>query len=182
LEIYCCFSGDAMSRKRKVDLIKIQKLKDAGMSVTDIAKKMDVSKAAISKGFKKLGLSGSQDVILRAATQINTSKINAMAKLERIAKGIEDELTYVEKTMKTTSNAERREWEKTHIGYNAEVRKQLSLLLEISQALYRIEEVDAFKKIVLEELGKIAPEVRDKVLSALKARRSQGNLNIGGID
>lgn len=167
-----------MSRKRKVDLQKIQGLKDAGLSVTDIAKKMDVSKGAISKGFKKLGLSGSQDVILRAATQINTNKINAMDKIQKIAGIIESELDKIHTELET-SQKDKGELRELQIKHSAEIRKQLSLVLEITQALYRIEEVDAFKKIVLEELGKIAPEVRDKVFNALKQRRNQGNLNMG---
>lgn len=167
-----------MSRKRKADLIEIQKLKDAGLSVTDIASRIGVSKGSVSKGLKKLGLSGSQDVVLRVASEINTSKLNAMDKLHKIATVIESELDKirVELEKATTDKGELRELQ---IKHSAEIRKQLALALEISQALYRIEEIDAFKQIVLEELGKETPELRDRVLKRLKERRNQSSLQMG---
>jgi hypothetical protein len=168
-----------MGRKRKVDLIEIQKLKKAGLCVSDIAKKIGCAKSSVSQGFKDLGLSGSQDVVLRVAGQLNNSKLNAMAKLEKICGVVEGELDRIGEDLKKSKGKARIDWQEIQLKHTAEIRKQLSLLLEISQALYRIEEVDAFKRVVLEELGKIAPEARDKVLSALKARRSQTNLGIG---
>jgi len=168
-----------MPRKRKVDLNQISKLRDSGLSSTDIAAKIGVSKGAISQGFKKLGLSGSQDVVLRVAGQLNNSKLNAMSKLEKICGVVEGELDRIQEELKKAEGRGRIDWQEIQLKHTAEIRKQLSLLLEISQALYRIEEVDAFKRVVLEELGKIAPEARDKVMTALKQRRSQNNLGIG---
>lgn len=171
-----------MPRKRKVDLTKIQNLKDGGMSVGDIAKELDVSPGAISKGFKKLGLSGSQDVVLRVAGQINDSKLDAMAKLKNISEIVESELRGIREYLKGVKGEKRLPWQEMQLKHVAEVRKQLSLLREISETLYRIEEIEAFKKIILECLGGESPELRDRVMQRIKARRNQGNLNMGGND
>jgi len=163
--------------KRKVDLERLEILARQKVSGAEIAKALNVSPGAISKNLKALNFACTKDVTLRAATKINDRKLNAMARLERIAKGIEDELSYVENTMKTTSGEERREWEGNHIKYNAEVRKQISLLREIALTLYNVEEVEAFKKIVIEEIGGCDEEIRRKILDRIRQRRTDTGLS-----
>jgi Na+/phosphate symporter len=131
-----------------------------------------VNEGTISKNVKALNLAQSQDIILRSATKINDRKLNAMTRLERIAKVVEDELTYIRKTIKNTKGEERREWQEVQLKHTAEIRKQVNLLLEIAQALYNVEEVEAFKKVVLEEIGAVDEEIRKKILERIRQRRT----------
>ena len=171
-----------MPRKRKVDLIEYEMLRKRGLTMEEIGKHFGCTKSTISKNAKALTFASAKDVVLRSASKIADKKLNAMGRLERIAKGIEDELTYVEKTMKATSGEERREWEENHIKYNAEVRKQIALLREIALTLYNVEEVEAFKKIVLEEIGAVDEEIRKRIIDRIRSRRTSTGLSgFGGF-
>jgi hypothetical protein len=79
---------------------------------------------------------------------------------------------YIEKNIKTATGDQRKELQEQRLRLVAEVRKQLGLLLDIAQALYNAEEVAAFQKSVLEEIGHAAPEVRDRILHRLNERRA----------
>lgn len=159
-------------RKRRVDLGELRRMIDGGKPQTEMAKFFSVSEGCISKNIKALTLAQSQDVILRSATKINDKKLSAMTRLERIAKVVEDELTYIRKTIKGTKGEERREWQEVQLKHTAEIRKQVNLLLEIAQALYNVEEIDAFKKIVLEEIGNESEELRTRILQRIRERRT----------
>jgi uncharacterized protein YerC len=159
-------------RRRKVDPIELERLLRDGLTMEKIGEHFGVTKGTICKNAKALGLAQSQDVVLRAATKINDKKLSAMTRLERIAKVVEDELTYIRRTIKNTKGEERREWQEVQLKHTAEIRKQVNLLLEIAQALYNIEEVEAFKKIVLEEIGAVNEEIRTKILERIRQRRT----------
>lgn len=159
-------------RHRKVDLIHLRRMHEEGKPGNEMARFFKVSEGTISKNLKALGLAQNQDIVLRSATKINDKKLSAMTRLERIAKVVEDELTYIRRTIKNTKGEERREWQEVQLKHTAEIRKQVNLLLEIAQALYNIEEVEAFKKIVLEEIGNESEELRDRILQRIRQRRA----------
>ena len=158
--------------RRRVDLIQLRRMIDDGKLQNEMAGFFKVSEGTISKNVKALSLAQGQDIILRSATKINDRKLNAMTRLERIAKVVEDELTYIRKTIKGTKGEERREWQEVQLKHTAEIRKQVNLLLEIAQALYNVEEVEAFKKVVLEEIGACDEEIRKKILERIRQRRT----------
>jgi transposase len=163
-------------RRRKVDPIILEKLLRDGLSQKEVAERFKVSEGTISKNVKALTFASAKDVVLRSASKINDKKLNAMTRLERIAKVVEDELTYIRKTIKNTKGEERREWQEVQLKHTAEIRKQVNLLLEIAQALYNIEEVNAFKKIVLEEIGNESEELRNRILQRIRSRRTYSGL------
>jgi len=168
-------------RRRKVDPLQLKQMLDQGKAQKEIAAFFRVSEGTISKNVKTLSLAQSQDVILRSATKINDRKVSAMTRLERIAGVVESELNYIQKTIKGTKGEERREWQEVQLKHTAEIRKQVNLLLEIAQALYNIEEVDAFKKIVLEEIGNESEELRDRILQRIRQRRTYSGLGGSGV-
>ena len=163
-------------RRRKVDPLQLKQMLDQGKLQKEIAGFFRVSEGTISKNIAELNLACNQDVVLRSAQKINDKKINAMGRLERIAKVVEDELTYIRKTIKGTKGGERREWQEVQLKHTAEIRKQVNLLLEIAQALYNIEEIEAFKKIVLEEIGAVDEQIRQKILDRIRQRRTYSGI------
>lgn len=162
--------------RRRVDLIQLRRMIDDGKLQNEMAGFFKVSEGTISKNVKALNLAQGQDIILRSATKINDKKLNAMTRLERIAKVVENELGYIQKTIKGTKGEERREWQEVQLKHTAEIRKQVNLLLEIAQALYNIEEVNAFKKIVLEEIGNESEELRNRILQRIRERRTYSGI------
>ncbi|MFH2034713.1 MAG: hypothetical protein ABIJ26_08475, partial [Candidatus Margulisiibacteriota bacterium] len=62
-----------------------------------------------------------------------------------------------------------------------EIRGQLVLQLDILKTLYDMEAVQEFQKEVLEAIGEIEGNVRNKIITRLKERRAlRGSLSISG--
>jgi Mg2+ and Co2+ transporter CorA len=99
-------------------------------------------------------------------------KINAMSQLRKVNESINKELDYIERQMKGATEEKRRSWQGQKLKHVGEIRKQLSLLLDIAQSLYNAEEVAAFQQIVLEEIGRAAPEIRETILNRLTQARA----------
>lgn len=171
-----------MARRRKVDPVLLEKLLRDGFSQEEVAQKLKVSPGTISKNKKALDFARANDIVLRSASKINDKKLNAMSRLDRIADIVEGELAYIQGVIKNTQGQERREWQEVQLKHTAEIRKQVSLLREIALTLYNVEEVEAFKKIVLEEIGEVNHEVRQKILDRIRQRRTDTGLSvIGGL-
>ncbi len=158
--------------KKKISLIQLEQLVSEGNGVSEIARKLGVTKGAVSKAIKRLNIAFTKDVALRTAPKIADKKINAMTQLTKVNDLINDELNYIQTIIQTASGTERKELQAQQLKHVAEVRKQLGLLLNIAEALYNAEEVAAFQQIVLEEIGNAAPDVRDKILHRLNERRA----------
>lgn len=168
--------GDSMGRKRKTDLVELQNLRNSGLSIGDIAKKIGVNKSSVSKGLKKLGMAGYQDVVLRASTEINNSKLNAMDRLNRISIVVENELIKIQEQLQKATGKDRIPWEKIQLEHLDEIRKQINLLLDITQTLYKVDQIDKFKGAVLSVLSEVDPALRDRFFKLLKERRNQTNI------
>lgn len=157
---------------KKISNLELDQLVREGNGVSEIARKLGVSKGAVSKRLKNLRAGITKDVVLRSAPQIVDRQLNAMDQLKRINGLINNELDYIEKNIKTAKGDERKELQEQRLKHVAEVRKQLGLLLNIAQALYNAEEVAAFQQTVLEEIGHAAPDVKDRILQRLNQRRA----------
>lgn len=158
--------------KKKISFIELEKLVREGNNVSQIAKKIGVTKGAVSKALKKLDVAISKDVALRSAPEIVDKKIDAMSQLIKINQLINTELDYIEGNIKTASDAERKQLQDQKLKHVAEVRKQLGLLLNIAQALYNIDEVKLFQETVLGVIGNASPELRQKIIYELQQRRA----------
>lgn len=157
---------------RKISIIQLEKLVREGNGVSQIARKIGVTKGAVSKALKRLNVAISKDVTLRSAPQIVKKNLDAMAQLININELINNELSYIEENIKTASTKERKELQDQKLKHIAEVRKQLGLLLNIAQAFYSIEEIKQFRQIVIETIGSVSPELRKKIIDALYQQRA----------
>jgi predicted transcriptional regulator len=149
---------------------------EAGLTGAAIAKSLGVGAPAVSKALRKIGVARNQDIVLESAQKINVRKLNAMAQLERINSAIQKQLDEIQKELKSATGPGKADLRDAQIKATAEIRKQLSLLLDISRTLYDVEQVKAFQEIVLEELQNVEPEIRNRVLKRLRERRSTGSL------
>ncbi len=160
-----------MPAKRKVDPIELERLLGSGRTMEQIAARLGVTKGAVSKNAKALKFCGARDVVMRSAQKLNDQRINGMEKLASIMEAVETELTFIRQTIGGTNGQERREWQDSLIKAAAEVRKQLDLLRQLMQTTYDIQMVEEFKQIVMEEIGNVSSELREKIFERIKQRR-----------
>lgn len=158
--------------QKKISIIQLEQLVREGNGVSQIAKKLNVTKGAVSKALKKLNVAISKDVTLRSAPQVVEKKLDAMSQLININELINSELSYIEENIKTASAKERKELQDQKLKHVAEVRKQLGLLLNIAQTFYSVEEIKRFQEIVIKAIGGVSPELRKKIIDALYQQRA----------
>jgi predicted transcriptional regulator len=158
--------------KKKIPIILLDQLVRKGRTVSQIAEELKVTKGAVSKALKRLSVALTKDVVLRSAPKIVDRQIDAMGQLKKINDLINKELDYIESNIQTATGADRKDFQKQRLEHVAEIRKQVDLLLDIAKTLYDTEEVAAFQQIILEEIGRAAPEVQDRIVSRLNERRA----------
>lgn len=157
---------------QKISFVQLEKLVREGNSVSQIAKRMKVSKGGVSKALKRLNVAVTSQAALREAPRIVQKNLDAMSQLININRLINEELNHIEESLKTASAEDRKQLQDQKLKHVAEIRKQLSLLLDIAQTLYNAEEVRVFQETVLEALGSVSPELRHKVMHELQQRRA----------
>jgi transposase-like protein len=183
--------------QKKISFIELEQLVREGNGVSEIARKMGVTKGAVSKALKKLNVAISKDVALRSAPQVVERKINAIEQLQKINeyanelldllmrwnRGDEEALQILESQIATKKvrigKKEEfvREYKFTDprqlaLRAMAEIRGQLEVQMELFKTLYNAEEVAAFQKIVLNEIGHESPETKSRILQRLNERRA----------
>jgi len=165
-----------MARKRKVDPVQLERLLRDGFSQREVAEKFGVGEGTISKNVKVLTFCQAQDVVMRSAIKINDKKLNAMATLERVIKKVEDELKGISASMEGTMGEEKREWLEVQLKYLAETRKQLTLIKELIESTWMMEQLREFQELVLEKVKKFAPEAWSEIQRELKQERSDRSI------
>jgi transposase len=139
---------------------ELMRLVRAGQSPKEIAENLGVGISAVCKRLKLLKIAVTKDVTLRSAPKLVNSGLNAMAQLHKINDLINAELDHIEEAIEGAEGAARQALQDQRLKHVAEIRKQLSLVLEIAQVLYNVDEVKAFQEEVLSAIGEAAPEVR----------------------
>ena len=161
--------------KRKIDLQQLKVLSNKGMSGSEIAKTLGVSEGAVSKNLKALTMAISQDVVLREAKTINDKQLNAMSRLEKMAKDVDNELEDINTELKETKT-EKTELRELKIKFSAEGRKQINSHVDLAKMVYDIGEVRKFQETVIEVIGEVDGEIRNEILKRLKERRALGSV------
>lgn len=167
-----------------------------GNGVSQIARKLKVTKGAVSKALKKMNVAVSKDIALRSAPDVVIQKVNALEQLGKINayanelldllmkwnRGDDEALQILESQVfkkkvrvgdKEESVKEFKFTDPRQLALRAmsEIRGQLHLQMDLFKTLYNAEEVANFQKIVMEEIGYAAPEIRDRILQRLTDRR-----------
>ena len=183
--------------QKKIPIIQLEKLVREGNGVSQIAKKLNVTKGAVSKALKRLNVAISKDVTLRSAPEIVGKKINAIEQLEKINsyanelldllmawnRGDDKALQILESqiTTKKVRVGDKEEFVKEYkftdprqlaLRAMAEIRGQLEVQMELFKTLYNAEEVAAFQQIVMEEISSVSPETKARILQRLNERRA----------
>ena len=182
--------------KKKISYIELEQMVREGNGVSQIARKLKVTKGAVSKALKKMNVAVSKDIALRSAPDVVIQKVNALEQLGKINtyanelldllmkwnRGDDEALQILESQVfkkkvrvgdKEESVKEFKFTDPRQLALRAmsEIRGQLHLQMDLFKTLYNAEEVANFQKIVMEEIGYAAPEIRDRILQRLTDRR-----------
>jgi predicted transcriptional regulator len=182
--------------KKTISIVQLEKLVRQGNGVSQIAKKMGVTKGAVSKKLKALNVAVTKDVSLHHAGDIVERKINAIEQLQKINdyanelldllmrwnRGDEVAIQVLESQVarKKVRVGDKEEFVQQYkfkdprelaIKAMQEIRGQLNLQLDIFKTLYDMAAVAEFQKEVLEAIGNASPELRDQIVRNLQKGR-----------
>jgi len=170
---------------------------DQKLGCTAIAKQLGCSKAAVSKRMKKLGMFISKKVALYHAGDLVERKINMVDQLQKINdnanelldllmawnRGDDTALQILESQVSTkkvrvgqveelVKEYKFKDPRELALKAMQEIRGQLNLQLDIFKALYDLESIAEFQKEVITIIGEVAPDVRQRIIEALKENRA----------
>jgi hypothetical protein len=155
----------------KVRADELRQFLDAGHTQAQAARHFGVSEPAIYQRLKKMRALGVRIVALEHAGRIVDEKLGASARLERIQRVIDGELTWaVERSRQ--EGADRASLQDVILRLTAEVRQQLGLQLAISRTLVDLRVVKEFQESVVEIIRQEAPETARRIIERLKERRA----------
>jgi DNA-binding LacI/PurR family transcriptional regulator len=126
--------------------------------LNEIAREVKRSPATVSRVLK--GLKISKAITIAKAGKILNEKLDAAQQLKKINKKANEILDRTDPASPEVV-----------LKAMAEIRGQLKLQLEIFQALYNVEEVAKWQNEVMDILGEVAPDVRDRFYQRLHERR-----------
>jgi len=184
--------------KPKIDRVELNQMLKAGKSQREVAQVFGVTEGAISKAKKELNLAVVQNVAMESAHKVVDKNLDAVAQLQRInkkanqmlneltgedqiidriVKAVEGALTYEGDPKKQAAYIRRIVKQVSQDRFlalksMAEIRGQLNLELDIFKTLYDMEAVAEFQREVLNVIGEVAPDVRDRIVKNLKERRA----------
>jgi len=189
---------------KKISNVELEQLIREGNGVSEIARKLKVSKGAVSKRLKALNVAITRDVTLHHAGEIVEKKLDAIEQLQKINeyanelldllmrwnRGDEGALQILESQVRKVklrgSEEEVTEYKfkdprELALKAMAEIRGQLALQLDIFKALYDMAAVAEFQKEVLTAIGEVSSDVRSKIIHNLqKARAIRSTLDFPG--
>jgi hypothetical protein len=182
--------------KKTISIVQLEKLVRQGNGVSQIAKKMGVTKGAISKKLKALNVAVTKDVSLHHAGDIVERKIDAIEQLQKINDYANELLDLLMRWNRGDAVAlqvleSQAATKKVRVGDKAEsvrqykfkdprelalkamqeIRGQLNLQLDIFNTLYDMAAVAEFQKEVLEAIENASPELRDQIVRNLQKAR-----------
>jgi AcrR family transcriptional regulator len=180
---------------KKISNLELEQLVREGNGVSEIARRLKVSKGAVSKRLKALNVAITRDVTLHHAGEIVEKKLDAIEQLQKINdyanelldllmrwnRGDEAALQILESQVRKVkvrgSEEEITEYKfkdprELALKAMAEIRGQLNLQLEIFRALYDMAAVAEFQKEVLTAIGEVAPDVRSSIIHNLQKTRA----------
>lgn len=146
----------------KIDKVKLSQLLRSGKSGKDCAKFFSVTEGAISQAKKELNINVVKNVALESAHRVVDKNLNAIEQLQNINR----------KANNLLDTAIAAEDHGTALNAMREIRGQLSLQLEVFKTLYDIQAIADFQREVLDAIGEVNPDVRDRIIRRLKEGRA----------
>jgi transposase len=144
---------------------QIKSLALKGLGVNEIAREMKRSASTVSRVLKEMKISNV--VTVAKAGRILDEKLNAAEQLKKINKRANTILDKLK--METAETAEK--YGLLVLKACEAIRRDLELQLKICEALYNVEEVAKWQNEVMDILGEVAPDARDRFYQRMQERR-----------
>jgi len=179
-----------------VDVEKIKELRKKGKKVKEIAELFNVTPPAICNALKRQKKRVTSVTTLEHASEVAVRGVNALDQVQKInhhanwlldhlmkwVRGDEEAIQVLEsaKRMVNVGSKDEPEWVSEYkfkdphelaLKAMAEIRGQLKTQLEIFQAVYDVKAAEEFQKEVLEAIGEVAPDVRQRIVDNLTQKR-----------
>lgn len=167
--------------KPKIDRIKLNQMLRSGKSPKEVAQFFGVSEAAVSKARKELNVAIVKNVALESAHKVVDKQLDTINQLKKINESANEILDLLmrwsrgdEDALQTLESQGQGKRDPRELALKAmqEIRGQLSLQLEIFRTLYDVQAIAEFQKEVLNAIGEVSPDVRDRIIQKLKEGRS----------
>ncbi len=160
---------------RKISIIQLDQLVKDGNTVTEIARKMNVTPGAVSKQIKNLSL-GIVGVMAtspiteasKSAPVILQKTASAMDRLMGLIDRCDNELKWIEATVPPAQDDDYRGWQDQKIKHAAEIRKLISTMADIRTKLYQNEKVEKALRIIIEEVRDESQECQKRIVDRLE--------------
>jgi len=143
----------------KIDRVKLNQMLRAGKPQREIAQVFGVTESAISKAKKELHITVIKNVAMESAGRVVDKSLNAVDQLQKINTEANQLLDELEQTPELK------------LKIMSEIRAQLKLQLEIFQSLFELKAVEEFQQEVLEVIGDLNPDARDRIIRGLVKKR-----------
>jgi hypothetical protein len=179
----------------KISNFALEQLVREGNGVSEIAKKLGVTKGAVSKRLKALDVAITKNVTLHHAGELVERKIDTLGQLLKIndyANELLDGLMHSDRKddpadqipYDLNPKMSSFDWEDEESDFKpkergelalramAEIRSQLKLQLEIFNSLYNLTAAAEFQKEVLESIGTVSRETRERIIRNLQKARA----------
>jgi predicted transcriptional regulator len=173
--------------------MELEKAIREGCGVTEAARRLGVTKGAVSRKLKLLKIAVVKDSTLRHAGEIIEKRLDAIDQIKKIndyanelldllmkwTRGDPEALQILEsqvinKQVRVGKNIEFikeykiKDPRELSLMAMREIRGQIQLQFEIFQGLYDMQAVAEFQKEVLDAIGRCSPELRQEIVENLK--------------
>ncbi len=174
----------------KVSNVQLEQLVRDGNTVSQIAEKLGVTKGTISKRLKALRVAYSRHAAIHDAPEGVARQLDGVGQLKKINedanelldllmrwnRGDDEALQILESQVRYVKHGKEQEPIKQFkmkdprelaLKVMSEIRSQLRLQMEMMQTLFDVQAVQEFQQTVLEVIGDVDPDIRDKILQKL---------------
>ncbi len=152
-----------MAGETKIKDADMIRMVNAGESQAAIARKYNVSGAAVCKRLKELRGKTTHAIVVSKIDSVIEQKIDTWKQLEKINQRANVLLDQAEGDVQESALMMR------------EIREQLKLQMELFKTMWDVRAAMEFQDTVMTVIGKIDPEVRKKILSELNAKSAIRN-------
>src|SRR5512139_575501 len=171
--------------KPRIDRVKLNRMLRSGKSQREAAQAFGVSEAAISKAKKELSVAVVRSTVMENAHKVVAENLDAIGQLTKINQYANELLDLLMRWNRGDQEAHQileaqaakkgiqpRDPRELALKAMQEIRGQLGLQLEILKTLYDVQAVAEFQKEVLNAIGEVSPDVRDRIIKRLKEGRA----------
>lgn len=178
-------------KTKRISIMELEKAIQDGCGVTEAARRLGVTKGAVSKRLKGLKIAVVKDSTLRHAGEIVEKRLDAIDQIKKINdyanelldllmrwnRGDNTALQILEsqvrkvkirRTEKEIEEYKFKDPRELALMAMREIRGQIQLQFEIFQGLYDMQAVAEFQKEVLDAIGKCSPELKQQIVEELK--------------